>query len=114
MIHTLGYGGYGLGYGLGYRGYGYGGHLWKRDADAEPSIGYYGGKCVPLTKWYLRYSIDTYIVQVMEATDLVMDLATEATGMAATCGRGMPRLSPALATMVVMCPINITAFEILH
>merc|ERR1719463_171528 len=39
---------------------------------------------------------------VMEATDLVMDLATEAMGMAATCGRGMPRLSPALATMVVM------------
>ena len=43
-IHPLGYGGYRLGYGLGYRGYGYGGHLWKRDAEAEPSIGYYGGK----------------------------------------------------------------------
>ena len=37
----------------------------------------------------------------MEATDLVMDLATEGMGMAATCGRGMPRLSLALATMVV-------------
>ena len=50
-----GYGGYGLGgyggYGLGYGGYGlsrvsyggYGGHLWKRDAEAEaePSIGNY-------------------------------------------------------------------------
>ena len=40
------YGGYGLGYGgygLGYGGYGYGGHLWKRDAEAEPQYGYRGG-----------------------------------------------------------------------
>ena len=37
----------------------------------------------------------------MEATDLVMDLATEAMGMAATCGREKLKLSPALATMVV-------------
>ena len=45
---ALGYGlGYG-GYGLGYIGYGYGGHLWKREAEADPSIGYYGGKCVHL------------------------------------------------------------------
>ena len=35
------------------------------------------------------------------ATDLAMDLATEATAMAATFGRGMLRLSPALVTMAV-------------
>ena len=51
--YGLGYGGYGLGYGLGYRGYSYGGHLWKRDAEAEPSIGYYGGKCVQLIHQYI-------------------------------------------------------------
>ena len=41
-----GYGGYGLGYSaplvtIGYGGYGggYGGHLWKRDAEAEPQYG---------------------------------------------------------------------------
>ena len=48
------YGGYGLGYGgygLGYGGYGYGGHLWKRDAESDPSIGYgYGGKHISLKK----------------------------------------------------------------
>ena len=42
--YGLGYGGYGLAYG-GY-GLGYGGHaVWKREAEAEPSVGYgYGGK----------------------------------------------------------------------
>ena len=38
----LGYAGYGLGYG-GY-GLGYGHAIWKREAEAEPSIGYGLGK----------------------------------------------------------------------
>ena len=43
--YGLGYGGYGLGY-AGYGLGGYGGHaVWKREAEAEPSVGYgYGGK----------------------------------------------------------------------
>ena len=44
--YGLGYGGYGLGYGgygLGYGGLGHA--VWKREAEAEPSVGYgYGGK----------------------------------------------------------------------
>ena len=47
----------------------------------------------------------------MEAMDLVMDLATEVMGMAATCGREKLKLSPALATMVVSI---IMVFQILH